>query len=73
MWDIIIELANAGWNLWLLILFVIVVAYALWPSKRRQKQMDAAARIPFEDDEYPKSGAGSEDDRSGDSRPSDSK
>ena len=51
MWDAIVEFANASWNLWLFLLFLLVVAYALWPSKRRQKQMDEASRIPLEDDE----------------------
>ena len=51
MWDSIVELANAGWNVWLLAMFVIAVAYAFWPSKKRQKEMDHAARIPFENDD----------------------
>lgn len=50
MWDKIVELANAGWNVWLLLMFLLVVGYALWPSKKRQKEMDEAARIPLEED-----------------------
>ncbi|MBO6836349.1 MAG: cbb3-type cytochrome c oxidase subunit 3 [Alphaproteobacteria bacterium] len=50
MWDMIVELANAGWNAWLLLMFVVAIAYALWPTKARQAQMDHAARIPIDDD-----------------------
>lgn len=50
MWDKIVELANTGWNVWLLLMFLGIVAYALWPSKKRQQEMDRAARIPLEDD-----------------------
>ena len=56
MWDAIVELANAGWNAWLLLMFLVAIAYAFWPGKRHQAEMDHAARIPFEDDE---NGAGS--------------
>jgi cbb3-type cytochrome oxidase subunit 3 len=51
MWDKIVELANAGWNVWLLLMFLGCVAYALWPTKKRQREMDHAARIPLDDDE----------------------
>jgi len=50
MMDKIVELANAGWNVWLLLMFLIAIGYALWPSRKRQAEMDHAARIPLEDD-----------------------
>jgi len=50
MWDTIVELANAGWNVWLLLMFLLVIGFALWPSKRRQAEMNRAARIPLEED-----------------------
>lgn len=49
MWDMIVEFANAGWNAWLLLMFLIAIAYALWPTRLRQAQMDHAARIPLEE------------------------
>lgn len=50
MWDAIVELANAGWNVWLLLMFLVAIAYALWPTRKRQAEMDRAARIPLEDE-----------------------
>lgn len=50
MWDFIVEIANAGWNVWLLLMFLVAVAYALWPSKKRQRDMDDAASIPLRED-----------------------
>ena len=44
------ELANTYWNLWLAIIFFIIVAFAYWPSKKTQKKMDDAAQIPFKND-----------------------
>lgn len=39
---------------WGLVLFVIgfllVVAYAFWPSKKRKKEFDDAANIPLKED-----------------------
>lgn len=46
----IVALANEYWNLWLLILFVIIIGWSLWPSKERSEQMKHAANIPFNDD-----------------------
>lgn len=48
--DTIVALANEYWNLWLLILFGLVVAYALWPGRKRAKEMKDAANIPLQDD-----------------------
>lgn len=41
-------LARALWPLWLTIVFLAIVAWALWPSHRRR--FDAAARIPLDDE-----------------------
>jgi len=41
--------ADSWGLLYMVIIFVVVVIYALWPS--RQKQMDDAANIPFKEDE----------------------
>ena len=45
----IIELANEFWNLWLVLMFVAILAWSLWPSKERAKEMKHAANIPFQD------------------------
>ncbi|MDP2699566.1 cbb3-type cytochrome c oxidase subunit 3 [Thalassospira sp.] len=37
------------WGLWLMIFFVGILAWALWPSKKRKQEMDDHARIPFKD------------------------
>lgn len=49
--EYISSLANEFWNLWLFGLFAAAVIWALWPSKRRKKQMEDAANIPLLDDE----------------------
>jgi cytochrome c oxidase cbb3-type subunit 4 len=54
--DILMELsaiARAWWGLWLMILFVGIVAWALWPSRRRSEEMRDAAMIPFREDDEP--------------------
>jgi cbb3-type cytochrome oxidase subunit 3 len=51
MWDFIVEAANTYWNVWLLLMFLVAVGYALWPTKKHQREMDHAARIPFQEDE----------------------
>jgi cytochrome c oxidase cbb3-type subunit 4 len=39
------------WGLmYFVIIFVVVIAYALWPSRRAKKKFDDAARIPFRED-----------------------
>jgi cytochrome c oxidase cbb3-type subunit 4 len=40
--------ASAFWPLWLTVLFIGIVAWAYWPS--RKGEMEAHGRIPFEDD-----------------------
>jgi len=31
-------------------LFMVILAYALWPSRARQKQFDESARVPLRED-----------------------
>ena len=39
------------WGLvYFVILFVIVLIYALWPSRARQQQFDETARMPLRED-----------------------
>lgn len=39
------------WGLVLFVLaFALVVAYAFWPGKKRQKEIDDAAKIPLKED-----------------------
>ena len=45
--DTLFEWAKALWGLWLMLIFLGIVAYALWPS--RQREMEEHARIPFDD------------------------
>jgi cytochrome c oxidase cbb3-type subunit 4 len=47
------ELARAWWGLWLMILFVGIVAWAMWPSRKRSEQMHDAAMIPIREDDDP--------------------
>lgn len=39
------------WTVWLVLLFVGIVAWVYWPGQR--KKMEAHARIPLEDDRPP--------------------
>jgi len=43
----IYETARSAWTVWFFLLFVGVVAWALWPG--RKSEMDRNARIPLED------------------------
>jgi len=39
------------WGLvYFVVLFLIVLVYALWPSRARQKQFDETARMPLRED-----------------------
>ncbi len=39
------------WGLvYFVVLFVIVLIYALWPSRARQRQFDEEARVPLRED-----------------------
>jgi len=45
--DALVEWASALWGLWLMAIFVGIVAYVFWPG--RKKKMEEHARIPLED------------------------
>lgn len=41
------EWANAIWGLWLMLIFLGIVAWVFWPG--RKKSMEEHSRIPLED------------------------
>ena len=47
------SLATDYWGLGMMALFLGIVAWVFWPSKRRQEEMDEHAMIPFREDEDP--------------------
>ena len=47
--DTILPLLKQFWGVWLMALFVGIVVWVFWPSRR--KQMEDDARIPFRDEE----------------------
>ncbi|MCB2010190.1 MAG: cbb3-type cytochrome c oxidase subunit 3 [Geminicoccaceae bacterium] len=49
MYEEIRPMVQALWEVWLFVLFVGIVAWALWPS--RQKEMNEHANIPLRDEE----------------------
>jgi cytochrome c oxidase cbb3-type subunit 4 len=38
------------WVVWMMALFIGIVAWAFWPSRRRRDEMRDHAQIPFRDD-----------------------
>lgn len=38
------------WVVWFFLLFAFVLAWVLWPNRRRRQGFDEAARIPLRDD-----------------------
>lgn len=44
----LVEFARSIWGLWLMVLFVGIVAWTLWPSRRRQ--LEEHGKIPFRND-----------------------
>jgi cytochrome c oxidase cbb3-type subunit 4 len=44
----IVYWARQLWVLWLMLLFLAIVAWAYWPGRR--KKMEEHARIPLQDD-----------------------
>ena len=49
------DAAFVGWGAWLMLLFIGIVVWALWPSERRKADMRRNALIPFRDDDDPAS------------------
>lgn len=45
------RMATHYWSLWLMALFLGIVVWAFWPSRRRSKEMHDHAMIPFREDE----------------------
>jgi len=45
------ELARAWWGAWLMLLFVGIVVWVMWPSERRREEMRRNAMIPLRDDD----------------------
>jgi cytochrome c oxidase cbb3-type subunit 4 len=48
MLQTIYEWANNLWGLWLMVLFVGIVAWVYWPGRKRE--IEAHGRIPLDDD-----------------------
>ena len=48
MFETIYDLANAFWPLWLMTLFLGIVVWVYWPS--RKEELEAHGRIPLDDD-----------------------
>ena len=46
--DAVIDLARSLWGLWLMLLFVGIVVWTMWPS--RKKKLEDQAKIPFKND-----------------------
>ncbi len=44
------EIAQTWGLVYFVILFIIVLIYALWPSRARQQQFDELARMPLRED-----------------------
>jgi cytochrome c oxidase cbb3-type subunit 4 len=47
------ELARTWWGAWLMLFFIGIVVWALWPSEKRKRDMRRNALIPFRDDDDP--------------------
>jgi cbb3-type cytochrome oxidase subunit 3 len=45
------EFARAWWGAWLMLLFVSIVVWAVWPSSKRTEEMQRNAMIPFDEDD----------------------
>ena len=49
-----LELANTLYPVWVMLfmaLFIGIVAWAMWPSRRQRDRMEDHANIPFREDE----------------------
>ncbi len=44
------EFAQTWGMIYFTVIFAVVLAYALWPSRKAQKRFDDAASIPFKED-----------------------
>ena len=48
----IVSFLRSFWTVWLMLLFVGIVAYALWPKNKAR--FDEASHIPFKDEDQEK-------------------
>ncbi|MCW5749061.1 MAG: cbb3-type cytochrome c oxidase subunit 3 [Alphaproteobacteria bacterium] len=46
--------AKSLWTVWFFLIFVGVVAWTMWPSRRRE--LESQGRIPLQDDDQPRGG-----------------
>lgn len=49
-----LELAETLYPIWIVLfvtVFIVIVGWAVWPSRRQQERMDDHANIPFRDEE----------------------
>lgn len=60
------QFLRSFWVVWLMAIFVGIVAWVYWPSRRRKRRMQDHANIPFREDEQP---GGTRDQDKGDRRP----
>ena len=44
------EFAQSWGMIYFVVIFMGVLAYALWPSRKMKKQFDEAARVPLRED-----------------------
>lgn len=52
--ELLVELSHAArawWGAWLMLLFLGIVAWAMWPSRRRSQEMHDASMIPFREND----------------------
>jgi cytochrome c oxidase cbb3-type subunit 4 len=62
------EFLRSLWVLWLMAIFVGIVAWVYWPSRRRKRRLQDHANIPLRDEE-PMATPRDEPDNKGDRRP----
>ena len=48
--DTVVDTARSLWVLWLMLLFLGIVAWVMWP--RNAKKIEDHGRIPFKDEEH---------------------
>ncbi len=47
--DMLVDTARSLWSLWLMVVFLGIIAWVLWPSHSRK--IEEHGRIPFKDEE----------------------
>ena len=46
--DQVVEVVTNFWGLWLMVIFIAIVAWVYWPG--RKKKLEDLGRIPFKDE-----------------------